>query len=616
MKKRENTKRSSGITLVALVVTIIVLIILVAVAINIAIGDNGLTNKSKEATDLYSAATAKEKVEQMLVEYEAERVSQDKSLEDFFKEQKNKNRIDEIMDNMDGTVSVFKDNYEVIIDIVKLEVVLSQDTRLIPQISNIKISLQDGTEVEDYTQGIGTALTISFDTKMQRGQIKSVTTGTLNNDEVTYTTNGTEKEVTFTIIGELDGKEVKRTKKISIANKYLISSTSLFDAISEINESGISKVQVDGKTSDGTNETIAYDINAIYYDGDLVLDGTTNVTGATLNSNVYEFGDASIDVATATTNAQNMVLLKVNGNITINSGITLTTCKSESGFGGPKGMLLYCTGSLINNGTISMTARGAKAEGQNVYLYKNLSGTYELVPAVGGFGGQSITHSSSTNAADVYQNPGNRSQKARGTGGGGTGACTQYKSSATVGAGGNGTSYSGGSGSGACNISKNGASGSSQNASNVGGSGSDGVRGSFNGETSDGAAGGGAGNPGGMGRYGGANSSWGSQNSSYKGSNGTGGLLVIYANKIENIGNMNANGSNGGPSLSRWQYNGGGSSGGGSINIFYKEITNDDYTNVTVNGGTRVHCGGAGGLGSISIGSVKSGNYESLYKNY
>ena len=31
-------------------------------------------------------------------------------------------------------------------------------------------------------------------------------------------------------------------------------------------------------------------------------------------------------------------------------------------FGGPKGMIVYCTGTLINNGTISMTARGAKAE--------------------------------------------------------------------------------------------------------------------------------------------------------------------------------------------------------------------------------------------------------------
>ena len=42
------------------------------------------------------------------------------------------------------------------------------------------------------------------------------------------------------------------------------------------------------------------------------------------------------------------------------------------------------------NGTISMTARGAKAEGQNVYLWKNLDGSYEYVPAVGATGASGV----------------------------------------------------------------------------------------------------------------------------------------------------------------------------------------------------------------------------------
>ncbi len=57
-------------------------------------------------------------------------------------------------------------------------------------------------------------------------------------------------------------------------------------------------------------------------------------------------------------------------------------------------MYIYCTGTISNNGTISMTARGAKAEGQNVYLFKNLEGTYEYVPKVGGTGGGAVTCSS------------------------------------------------------------------------------------------------------------------------------------------------------------------------------------------------------------------------------
>ena len=66
-----------------------------------------------------------------------------------------------------------------------------------------------------------------------------------------------------------------------------------------------------------------------------------------------------------------MVVLKVKGNLTISENVTLTSCKNDKGYGGPKGMLVYCTGTITNNGKISMTARGAIAEGQNVYLWKN-----------------------------------------------------------------------------------------------------------------------------------------------------------------------------------------------------------------------------------------------------
>ncbi len=59
-------------------------------------------------------------------------------------------------------------------------------------------------------------------------------------------------------------------------------------------------------------------------------------------------------------------------------------------------MYIYCEGTLTNNGTISMTARGAKAVGQNVYLFKNLEGNFEYIPAVGGVGGASVRGGSIT----------------------------------------------------------------------------------------------------------------------------------------------------------------------------------------------------------------------------
>ena len=74
----------------------------------------------------------------------------------------------------------------------------------------------------------------------------------------------------------------------------------------------------------------------------MVLDGTKTYEGSTLTSNIYEFGSTN-DVATASSYAQNTVVLKVEGNLTINEGVTLTAVKSAGGYGGPKGMFVYCT---------------------------------------------------------------------------------------------------------------------------------------------------------------------------------------------------------------------------------------------------------------------------------
>ena len=104
-------------------------------------------------------------------------------------------------------------------------------------------------------------------------------------------------------------------------------------------------------------------------------------------SGTAQYGDAG-DAGTASTMAQNMVVLKVNGNLTVNEGGYLTAYGTA--YGGPKGLYVYVTGKLENNGQISMTARGGKAVGQNVYLYNNNDGTYEYIPAIGGTGGRGL----------------------------------------------------------------------------------------------------------------------------------------------------------------------------------------------------------------------------------
>ena len=174
-----------------------------------------------------------------------------------------------------------------------------------------------------------------------------------------------------------------------------------------------------------------YNLRVYSFDGNLNI--KTNTT----------FGTEE-DVATASEYAKNMIVLKVNGDLTIDEGTTLTAYASKDGYGGPKGMTIYCTGTLTNNGTIDMTARGAKAVGQNVYLFKNADNTYEYVPAVGADGGKSV---------GGYEMKCNGKNGANGTdrqtGGGGSGSCyTGFRETAYSGAGAKGTSYSGGTGGG------------------------------------------------------------------------------------------------------------------------------------------------------------------------
>ncbi|MBE6160970.1 MAG: hypothetical protein E7158_01940 [Firmicutes bacterium] len=294
------------------------------------------------------------------------------------------------------------------------------------------------------------------------------------------------------------------------------------------------------------------------------------------------FGDAndiSKDIQTTNSTyrsyAQNMVVVKVNGNLTINSGVTVRPYYTS--YGGPKGFTLYVTGKLTNNGIID-NSHGAYAVGEDVYLWKNsISNNYEKVPAAGANG---IDGRNACESDGITGNPGSGRQ----TGGGATGG---VKSCAYVGSSSAGTSYSGGTASGGVQF--------------AGGSGSGEINGGSGGIAGD-NGGAGAGNPG--------------------GSNGTGGLLVIYANEYKNNGTISAHGASGGSANA-----GGGGSGGGSINIFTNQdlnidrvgiVTNTRYneilgnTNVTGGSGGGSRLGGTGGLGTVNIGEIRNGQYYEL----
>lgn len=165
-----------------------------------------------------------------------------------------------------------------------------------------------------------------------------------------------------------------------------------------------------------------------------VSDEIYNLKVYNINSSVDMSIDTTIgveeDVCSSETYAQNMIVVKVTGDLTISEDAIITSYGNTTS--GPKGLMIYCTGTLTNDGTISMTGKGANnPEGQNVYLWKNADNTYEYIPKTGGDGG----------AGGGYGSDGNRSTVKRGLAGGGSGNGYRYS-----GPGGDGTSWGSGSG--------------------------------------------------------------------------------------------------------------------------------------------------------------------------
>lgn len=394
-------KRNKGITLIALIITIIVLLILAGVTINLLVGDNGIFKLAQTAGQKYEQAAERERLEQVLLELQVDKVTNPAYNENEYIDNK---IIENYMQIEGNIVTVSKWQFEIdrsVPKIVNELEIIPKEELLKPIITEIK------TEVEE------TKITVNIELRNEDGtkiiySIKEV--GSTENIEITEEIT----ELSHTFIGLQKDKQYEITIKTKNENgedeKTIVEKTkktipgenSLIGAVKKIQDSGYHKIKVTGKTNEGKEEEINYYTHAIVYKGNLVLNGTSNVEGATLANNVYEFGDKTTDAGTedilnedgtisVAGYAKNMVVLKVEGDLTINEGVTLTACKSDGGYGGPKGMLIYCTGKITNNGTISMTARGAKAEGENVFLWENTDGTFEYVPALGGIGGDSVS---------------------------------------------------------------------------------------------------------------------------------------------------------------------------------------------------------------------------------
>ncbi len=377
--------------------------------------------------------------------------------------------------------------------------------------------------------------------------------------------------------------EFEENKTIQPIPLYSVAiAESILDATENIiEESGYYKIMVDEEQ---------YYIHAYVKEEDTVIEQDTAYGDA------YDIETINYGVGTITNEAKNMIILKVKGNLTIEEGKTLSAYGTEER-GSPKGLLVYASGKIANNGTISMTGNGAKAEGQNVYLWKNsiagqdnngIGGEYEYIPRLGAEGANS-------NATPIgtYQIVNPNISGAEGVGrklaGGASGGAGEVGAGA-VGRGGKGgqaTSYSGGGGGGG--TATRDWTMAPYNASlYIGGKGHITTENNFLGTAYDGRTVG-------------------------------GGLLIVYASNIE----IGENGvfESAGKSVngSSWAYKvpnadkeyraggAGGGSGGGSINIFYKDgITGSEASKF------KVIAESYSPAGTYNVGSIATGTYVPL----
>lgn len=267
----------------------------------------------------------------------------------------------------------------------------------------------------------------------------------------------------------------------------------------------------------------------------------------------------------------------VNGDLQIDAGVV---------FAPPVRKLytiVYVTGNLILNGSMSMTARGASHSAIAASDIPIGIGTFSgvLNPRVPAAGASSVTNvTTGTNLVGGLNGiSGTNGQ----TGGGGTGGIAGGNNTGTsISAA--GTSFSGGSGGG-------GARGTTSTATGNGGAGGNA---SSNGDPTNFRAGGGAGNPGGNGVG----------TSGLAGAAGTGGVLIVVClGTVSGTGTIEANGSKGGdanPATNGIYSVGGGGSGGGSVTLMYGSGASS--INVFANGGAggigKFLNGGAGGNGT------------------
>ena len=357
-------KTNKGITLIALVISIIVLLILAGVTISALSGENGILQRSTDAKGETEKGDARDRITMTLAELQMERYTGTQSMEDFLN-----SKFDSVVDNGDGTYTVTLDGYEAIIDSNGDLVgdIQKSGPRPVVDEASIKITTDGTTVPADNSLTSGTTLQIEFTASIEGGTITAVTPGTLASNKITYTTNGTEKEVTFTITGTVGGETRTSTKKISVASKYKIDHSEV--VVPTITATG--DLANNPKIAEVRKENIPIPAGFTYVKGDkiggaVITDGTSEFVWVPVDTPSEMYGTDTngkkwgklYNFTSATTN-EPYNWTETNGEISITSS---TGCREPDVVSGYDGSTTYLNQMNTILGTNYTNSAGFKTD--------------------------------------------------------------------------------------------------------------------------------------------------------------------------------------------------------------------------------------------------------------
>lgn len=117
----------------------------------------------------------------------------------------------------DKKIEIYRNQYYIVVD--KEGNIVEEIQRAGIVIKNIRITLEDGTEPEDYSQEVGTKLIVDFDVEVENGKLVQLVQIEPN---LPYKTNGLEINAIFEVMCEIDHTIYTKNVTINLSKKYKI----------------------------------------------------------------------------------------------------------------------------------------------------------------------------------------------------------------------------------------------------------------------------------------------------------------------------------------------------------------------------------------------------------